>query len=117
MIYMYADQLFANGFDEQRGDDGTVYSAGQSQQYLFIADLFADCGNLLCNKLFSLLCCLDAFHRFRAHIVHIRSSQKQLIKLIIQYFSIGMRNLAIGNRKRADCFTKAEGTIAKEFRE
>ena len=40
---MYADQLLANSFDKQGGNNGAVNTAGKGQQNLFAANLLAIC--------------------------------------------------------------------------
>ena len=47
---MHADELLSDGLDEQRCDDGAVNAAGKGQQDLLVADLLADCGNLLVDE-------------------------------------------------------------------
>ncbi len=63
---MHADQLLSYRFDQQRGDDGRVYAAGQCQQHFFIANLFLQRRNLFVNKRFRKFRSRNAFHRFRA---------------------------------------------------
>lgn len=50
MVCMYADQLLANSFDKQGGNNGAVNTAGKGQQNLFAANPLANCSNLLFYK-------------------------------------------------------------------
>ena len=50
VVHVHADELLADGLDEQRCDDGAVNAAGKGQQDLLVADLLADCGNLLVDE-------------------------------------------------------------------
>lgn len=50
MVYMYADKLLANSFDQQCGNNGAVNTAGKGQQNLLAADLLANCSNLLIDE-------------------------------------------------------------------
>ena len=50
VVHVHADKLLADGLDEQRCDDGAVNAAGKGQQDLLVADLLADCGNLLVDE-------------------------------------------------------------------
>ena len=50
VVHVHAGELFADGLDEQRGHHGGVHAARQGQQHLLVADLLADCGNLLVDE-------------------------------------------------------------------
>ena len=50
MVYVYANQVIANSFEEQRSYYGAVYAARESQQYFFIANLFFNQFDLVMNK-------------------------------------------------------------------
>ena len=39
MVHVNADELLADGFDEQSGDYGAVHTAGEGQQDFLITDL------------------------------------------------------------------------------
>ena len=50
VIDVYADQLLTDSLDEQGGNDGRIDAAGQCQQNLPVADLLAECGDLLADE-------------------------------------------------------------------
>ena len=50
VVHVHANQLLANGLDQQGGNNGAVNAAGKSQQDLLVANLFTDCGNLFVNE-------------------------------------------------------------------
>ena len=47
---MHADELLADSLDEQRRDNRAVNATGKGQQDLLVADLLADCSDLLVNE-------------------------------------------------------------------
>ena len=66
---MHTSQLLSDGFDEKRGNDRRVDAAGQSQQYFFVADLFAKSFALLIDKGFRQRGGRDALHGFGSYVV------------------------------------------------
>ena len=50
MVYVYANQVVANSFQEQRSYNGAIYATRESQQYFFIANLFFNQFDLVMNK-------------------------------------------------------------------
>ena len=77
VVYMDADQLTADGFNEQCGNDGRVHAAGKGEKDFFIADLFAERSDLFVDESFRQFLCVDARHIFRAFVVfHNNSSGK-----------------------------------------
>ena len=65
---MNANQLLADGLDEQCSNDGAVHTAGQCQQDLLITDLLGD--ECFCQSRGS-----DTFHSFGTDIAcHIDAS-------------------------------------------
>ena len=47
---MHADKLLADGLDQQCRDNGAVNAAGKGQQDFLVADLLADCSDLLFDE-------------------------------------------------------------------
>lgn len=47
---MHADELLADGLDEQRCNNRAVNAAGKGQQDLLVTDLLTDCGDLLIDE-------------------------------------------------------------------
>ena len=62
VVHVHADELLADGLDQQRGDHGGVDTAGQGQKGLLVADLLATGGDLLGDKGLSELRGGDADH-------------------------------------------------------
>ena len=62
VIYMYANEVFADSFYKQRGNDRAVNSARKRQKHLLIADLRAQGGKLLVDKGVRQLARRDALH-------------------------------------------------------
>ena len=50
VVHVNADELLADGFDEQSGDYGAVHTAGEGQQDFLIADLLTQLRELLGDK-------------------------------------------------------------------
>ncbi len=50
MVHVNADELLADGFDEQSGDYGAVHTAGEGQQDFLVTDLLAAGSDLLLDK-------------------------------------------------------------------
>lgn len=50
VIHMHADELLADSLDEQRRDNRAVNATGKGQQNLLVADLLADCSDLLIDE-------------------------------------------------------------------
>ena len=50
MVHVNADELLADGFDEQSGDYGAVHTAGEGQQDFLITDLLTQFCELLVDK-------------------------------------------------------------------
>ena len=50
VVHMHADELLADGLDEQRRDDRAVNAARKGKQDLLVADLLTDCSNLLFDE-------------------------------------------------------------------
>ena len=67
---MDADQLLADGLDEQGRDHRRVHAAAEGQQNFFIAYLLAHEGNLLLDKSVGKSRRGDAYHRFGAFILN-----------------------------------------------
>ena len=77
MVHVHADQLFADGLDQQCGDNGGVHAPGQCQQHFLIADLFSQLSDLLFDKGLCKRLIGDAFHGFRTFVsLHTRSLRK-----------------------------------------
>ena len=70
VVDMYADELLADGFDEQRRHHRGIHAAGQRQQNLFVADLRPDGGNLFVDERLRQFGRSDADHIVRS-FVHI----------------------------------------------
>ena len=70
VVDMHADQLLADGLDQQRRDDGAVHAAGESQQHLLVANLRTDGGNLLVDERIGQFRRGDARHGFGTDIAH-----------------------------------------------
>ena len=68
MVHMNADQLLADGLDEQRGDYGAVHAAGEGQQDFFIADLLTQLCELLGDKALRQSGGSDALHSLGTNI-------------------------------------------------
>ena len=71
---MYADQLLANGLDQQCCNNRTVDTAAESQQNLLVTNLFANGCDLLGNESFSQFGGGDTSHGIGTQIVHVDSS-------------------------------------------
>ena len=63
-----ADELLADGLDQQSGNDGRIDTAGQGQQHLLVADLLADSLDLLVDEGIGQLKIGDAGHGFGSDI-------------------------------------------------
>ena len=50
VVHVNADELLADGFDEQSGDYGAVHTAGEGQQDFLITDLLTQFCELLVDK-------------------------------------------------------------------
>ena len=50
VVHVHADELLADGLDEQGRDNGAVNAARKGQQDLLVADLLADCSDLLFDE-------------------------------------------------------------------
>lgn len=50
VVHVHADELLADSFDEQGRNYRTVDAAGKSQQDLLVANLLADCSDLLIDE-------------------------------------------------------------------
>ena len=68
MVYVHADQLLADGLDEQSGNDRRVHAARKSQQNLLVANLAADEIYLRINKGICQRRGGDALHLSGAHV-------------------------------------------------
>ena len=66
---MDANQLLANGFDQQGGNHGGIYAAAQGQQNLLITYLLADFGYLLGDECIGKGLGSDALHGFGTNII------------------------------------------------
>ena len=62
VVHVHADELLADGLDQQGRDHGGVHAAGQGEQRLLVADLLAAGGDLLGDKGLSELRGGDADH-------------------------------------------------------
>ena len=67
---MHADQLLADGLNQQRRDDGAVHAAGQRQQHLLIAHLGTHGSHLFLNERVGQLRGGDTGHGFGTNIAH-----------------------------------------------
>ena len=65
---MDADELAADGLDEESCDDRGIDAAREGEKNLLIADLCADGGNLLGNEGVGEGFCVDAFHGFGSFV-------------------------------------------------
>ena len=64
VVYVDADELLADGLDEQRRDHGGVNAAGKCQKYVFVANLGADLFDFLVNESLGKFGRSDALHVF-----------------------------------------------------
>ena len=72
VVYVYANELLTDCFDEKRSNNRRVNAAGKSEQYLFVANLFANSCNLLSDELICKFRGCDTSHRIRSDIgIHI----------------------------------------------
>ena len=71
---MNADQLLADGLDQQCGNDGGVDTTGQSQQHLLVANLCADLGDLLFDERIGQFEIGNTLHGFGTYIARHRFS-------------------------------------------
>ena len=62
VVNMHANELLADGLDEQGRDNRTVDTTGKSQQDLFVADLLADCSDLLFDERLGKFGSGDTYH-------------------------------------------------------
>ena len=62
VVHVHADELLADGLDQQRRHHGRVHAAGQRQQHLLVADLGADRLHLLVDERLGQLRRGDALH-------------------------------------------------------
>jgi len=69
VVDVHADELFADGFDEQCGDNGTVDTAGECQKHLLVTNLRTDSGDLFVDELRGKFGGGDAGHGFGTKIV------------------------------------------------
>ena len=75
VVDVNADQVTADGFDQQGSHNGTVHAAGEGQQDLLIADLLTDGFNLLTDEGFGQFGGGDPLHAVRTLVViHVLSS-------------------------------------------
>jgi hypothetical protein len=82
---MHADQLLADGLDQQSCDNGAIHAAGQSQQNLLVTHLSTNGCDLLGDELLSLLKGGNASHGFGTNIaIHIEFLLKNLFGVCIQ---------------------------------
>ena len=70
MVDMHADQLLANGLDQQSGNHRRVDTAGQRQQNLLVANLLTHSSNLLFDERIGQLRSGDSLHVFGTNIAH-----------------------------------------------
>ena len=76
VIDMNADQLLADGLDQQGRDDRAVHTAGQGEQDFLVANLLLDRGDLFRDKGFRQLGRGNPFHVLGALVVlHFTSSR------------------------------------------
>ena len=68
VVHVHAHQVLADGTDEQRRADAGVHAAGEGQQDLLVANLFADGFHLLVDKGEGEFFVIDARHGFGADI-------------------------------------------------
>ena len=85
MIDMDADQLLADGLDQQSGNNGRVNTAGKSQQNLLIANLLTNQLALLIDESIGQFKIGDASHRLGTDIRHIGSLQIKYQKTTFYY--------------------------------
>ena len=69
VVHVDADQLFADGLDEQRRHHRGVHAAGEGQQYLLVPHLGADGRYLVRNKGLRQSGGIDPLHVRRTHVV------------------------------------------------
>ena len=62
VVDMHADELLADGLDEQRRDDRRIHAAGEGKQHLIVSDLRLQRLHLLRNKRIRKCRCCNALH-------------------------------------------------------
>ena len=65
---MHADEVLADGLDEQRGHDRAIDATGKSQQHLAVADLLAYGLYLLVDECLGELGSVDTCHGIGADV-------------------------------------------------
>ena len=85
MVHVHADELLADGLDQQRGNHGGVHAAREGEQDLLVADLRADGLDLLVDEGLRKLGGGDALHVVRALVrkVHASSFERGIDALIL----------------------------------
>ena len=83
MVNVHANELLADGLDQQSSDDGRVDTTGQCQQHLLVADLFAHELDLFFNESRCKGFIGDALHRFGADNSGHWSSPQTINKTLI----------------------------------
>ena len=82
VVDMHADQLLADGLDQQGGDNRTVHTAGKSQKNLFVTNLFPDCFHLLGDERLGERGSRNPFHAFGPFVaIHFLSSNRSVYTL------------------------------------
>jgi hypothetical protein len=71
---MNADQLLANGFDQQGSNNAGVNAAAERQQNLLVANLSANFCNLLINEFLCQFHGSDTLHGFGTYIARHRNT-------------------------------------------
>ena len=70
VVDVYAHQILADGFDQQRRHHRRIHAAGKRQQYLAVADLRAQRRDLFVDERFGQFFVSDTLHCFGSYIVH-----------------------------------------------
>ena len=74
VVYVNANELFADCFDKKSCNNGRIDTAGKSEKDFFVANLFLDFGNLFFNEFFGKFGGGDTFHSFGTNAGHRNSS-------------------------------------------
>ena len=69
VVDVHADEIFADSFDEERGDDGRIHPAGQCEEHFFLPHLRLYSCDLFTDELFRKFPAFDARHVFGALVV------------------------------------------------
>ena len=74
VVYVNANELFADCFDKKSCNNGRVNTAGKSEKNFFVANLFLNLGNLFFDEFFGKFGGGDTFHSFGTNAGHGNSS-------------------------------------------